>query len=521
MLYQNYIDYIPEAQGPDADAMRWLQESAPKLAIVHDGSSERVYRGLLLLRPDGCRWTMDGQALLADYSNAMAVIVDCVLAECEAASEPAKRRKEVAPLLKQLGKTKRLSSMPDIMAQVEVNARILEAAGVECGIRWVAESEIDAPGHYLGCDNGVLDLSTGALLTGPEAAACYVTRSVGYDYLPLAEIAAEPLAMCESLYNRAPNIATEVTEFLLRAQAWALRGRPPQWFISVYDYGQGNGGKTSLLKAATQTLGNAIDGNGYGAALDIDTLKGKTDKGQAGRASPELEAMAVARMGFVEEAAKQPMNTERLKWLTGQAEVTYRCLYRNPVTAAVQCMMFLASNALLRIDYQEPATLRRYLPIQVPELPVDQRNPAMAHAWNAADAATIPNRQALLALLVATGEGMTAPPTPPQALLDDADKHAADNLSAESQWVMEHITPGIDTDKLATTAVYAAYTAMMGKPPFGGGQHAKGRFTTEVTRRHGQSTQKTWLGGKTATAWHGLRLSDEAAAAIGRQDALR
>ena len=61
---------------------------------------------------------------------------------------------------------------------------LMARAGLDSGVAVRLSSELDPPGRYLGCANGVVDLDTGELLPPADAAACLITLAAVMPYAP-------------------------------------------------------------------------------------------------------------------------------------------------------------------------------------------------------------------------------------------------------------------------------------------------------------------------------------------------
>ena len=506
-------DALPMMLGPEGDMFRLLKVSEGRLLLsLPDLSVAAGASGELYILPDGVEggsgiWRLDRDALLELLTQANAWGRELAYRLDKEGEKPNARL--LARRLSYFG-TATGSRLDAAKAVGYAVAETALAAGLPPVPMLVIRSQqLDGDTRYLGCANGVLDLEGRGLLTGAAAAKCLVSRTTGVRYDPDAR---HPDA--DALWNP-PMLAGRDDELMIyvrQSLAWSLRGRPEKGMNLLVDTGSGQGdsGKTTLLAAVSQSLGE------YAATLNGDILRGRTSRdGGGGRATPELAPLVLCRFGYIEESNAGYVNAERYKMITGGGEITYRMLHRNPECRYVICSIWGASNGALRVDLSLDAESNRYRPIPMPHIPVELQKRHLQKAWQSDVRGHEARREALLALMVAECLGMPYPPRVPGAVLDMRQEHRAAGAGAMGEWVDEHIlvsdAPDLLENRLATSDAWRAYCLMS--------EGGKGVRQQDLTRRVNGTVapyppKLMRVGGKPKQGWQGLRLSDEAQRAL-------
>lgn len=300
---------------------------------------------------------------------------------------------------------------------------------------------LDADGRYLGAPNGVVDLQTGALLTGEQARACLVTRQLPDAYEPDAENREDARTDVEKLFAHLP---AEERDWLLRCVASALWGNPNRRVYRVV--GAPGGGKTTLLNALVNALGEYA-GNAPEGLLSDKAAYEKTGP------QPELELLGVCRVLIISDPVNA-LNPERLKRISGGDYFTYRALYSNTVVSRrASATVFMAANygRVPKLPMEDAGTRERIYTINFPAFPSAERDYDLGRRLNLPD-----RRQALAAMLIRYARFSRLPPDDTPVI--EAERATAKRLAIgeDGLWLEQHIKPSPE-NWLYTGELFEAY----------------------------------------------------------------
>ena len=229
---------------PDADCMRALRMHGDKLLCVKYEGAHMTLR----IVTAGWRWSEDPDAIGKLVGDAALQWAGDAL---RAKGISLRQTGEIARYAKKLrsdeGRQKALRSVGRVVE------RWRHDGALPNGLKVVKTGELDRDGRYLGAPNGIIDLDTGALLTGVEARSKLVTRQVPDPY--------DPNATHPDVDRLLGHLPEESRSFLVNALSHALRGKVSRRFYVLL--GPPAGGKSTLLEAVTAALGD-VKTNGYG-----------------------------------------------------------------------------------------------------------------------------------------------------------------------------------------------------------------------------------------------------------------
>ena len=499
--------------GPEGDAYRMVAAAGARMlvALANPRTAPGKAPSLLTLRDDDASltaglWQSNADADSGILSEANALGREWTEVQFRQDLDDGMEAKAAEGLRK--ARLRYLSRAPSVKAKEatllmpEVQ-RVGTRMGRDLPLRICDESKLDANPRYMGFRNGVVDLEELELLTGGAAADLLITITTGWDWDPDAWHAdADAVWNPPMLQGRDAELLTYVQQSL----AWSVRGLPDKAFNLLVDTGEGGGGKTTLLTAVGHALGQ------YGGSLDSDVLKSKAAKSDRGGATPELENLAIYRLGYVVEANQANVGAERFKSITGGDEITYRRLYGNLVSKMPTCSVWAAGNSALRVDLTAGAELLRYRPIPMPRIPDDKKDESLRTAFNPGVDERELRCTALLTLMITTLAGMDGPPAPPQAILDLAEEHRVAAAGTVGEWIRSHIVPvadgaGLEAARLSLRDAYEAFGKM--EPAAQKGMR-QAEFSKQVTAAHQIDSKQMRIAGKVARGWQGLTLTDDA-----------
>lgn len=302
------------------------------------------------------------------------------------------------------------------------------------------ESALDSPGRFIGAANGVIDLDTGALLTGQEAAKCLVSIAVPTRFLPDEDGA----VMAREARAALPaELDEETKSYLVREIAYSLRGHPSRRVVVIV--GPPRGGKTSIFTLLRRVLGP------YAVGVSQDALQGRGGKGGL---APELVQLMTARIGVMDEAESLQLSRGRLKAISGDSVISYRDLYQSQRDGVPTATLFMPLNQAPRFGMDDAGVFDR---IRVLEFPVLQ-NPQ--ERWVDLQAE---NAEGWLRLVVDSARNQN-PPEMPAVGMTLRDAMRDDELSEVGIWLRDCLKE--DPSGFVTTEqIWRAACAIAGVDP--------------------------------------------------------
>ena len=311
------------------------------------------------------------------------------------------------------------------------------------------ERELDRDMQYLGAPNGVIDLNTGALLTGEAARLKLVTHTIPDPYDPdAAHPAVEQLFLHLNPVER---------DWLLNSLGFALRGNPNRRALLIV--GKGGGGKSTLLSALSACLGN--DGTGYAGDMSEGALsRGKT---VSAGLNPEMAVFQSPHRIVLVGEENTLSNIGRFKRLTGGDNLPVRMPYeRQSSTKRVTATMIQAVNedTLPNLRLENEATFDRLRTLPYPSIPEDERDTDLGVTLVDNPKA----RQAMLALLVQRAAHNRRPPPDIPSVAELRREVQRESVGAGfHDWVTTSIvSTGIVNDILLTSDLWEAARAYAG-----------------------------------------------------------
>lgn len=227
----------------------------------------------------------------------------------------------------------------------------------------IPAEDFDADPWTLNCENGTLDLRTGALWPHDSAALCSKLAPVEYD-----AAAAAPL-FDRTLEQAMPD--AEVRAFFQRAVGYALTGDMSEDLLFIL-LGSGGNGKSTLLNAIANVLGD------YAGPAPKSLLM--TSK--HGAQSYELADLRGRRLVSVMELSQREyMDSSRLKSVVGGDRIIAARKYENQTAFTTQAKIFMPCNSKPRLNDDDEGAWRRIALIEFPTAFLgDERDRGMREA---------------------------------------------------------------------------------------------------------------------------------------------
>ncbi|MCH7334692.1 phage/plasmid primase, P4 family [Acinetobacter modestus] len=178
----------------------------------------------------------------------------------------------------------------------------------------VSVQSLDQDNNLLGCNNGVIDLTTGELL--PPSQDYRITYSTGVVYNGKAKC-----PVFEQTVSDVFNGDAEMIAFFQRIIGYIALGNPSEQLI-VIPYGSGANGKSTVFGAIRSALGN------YSRTTPSETFLTQGGKSSAGGAREDLLRLRGARFVYSSEPNEGcELREDLIKSTTGGEKIAARGLY--------------------------------------------------------------------------------------------------------------------------------------------------------------------------------------------------
>jgi len=192
----------------------------------------------------------------------------------------------------------------------------------------IKADELDNNPYLLGVENGVIDLRTGQLC--PPNADMHITKYTPIRYNPHAPTPKRWLQFLNEIFNG----DGDLIEFVRRVIGYAITGLTKEQCFFVL-YGNGANGKSTFINVLSQILGN------YAMSAPFNTF----EHGKETATGNDLARLNGARVVFASEVNEgSRFNTQRVKALTGEDEITARYLFKEFFTYRPRFKVFMAVN---------------------------------------------------------------------------------------------------------------------------------------------------------------------------------
>jgi len=312
----------PREANPSAAGRTSTSGSRPNFNLTQFGNAERLvhshgsnvrfcpaWKSWLVW--DGTRWRRD------EHDQIYRLATQTIRAM---GREAGNIEEELASIQKNYAK--RCESKSELDAMVSLAAKIGEVI--------VTTDQLDAPPMLLNCRNGVVDLSTGKLISHDDSKLNYLTRMAGTKYEPDAKCPLW-LKFLDRIFDRDAGMI----EYVQKIIGYSLTGQVSEKALFLF-HGDGNNGKTTLLETIRAILGD------YAGLVEIESLMKSNTDDTSLQTAARLYRKRFVTASEVEEGHR--FNESRVKKLTGMGRLTGRLLYSNPFEFDPEFKLFIDAN---------------------------------------------------------------------------------------------------------------------------------------------------------------------------------
>ena len=317
-------EHGPWARTPLGDAERLLTEHSEKLLIVFN-PEEANTASLRLLEGRSGLWRDDRpriEALLVQTARRW----DHTGFNTEAAR---KVRDWALKTASPAGQQKALDQVGAAYRSMEDRGE-RPAALTTCDVR-----DLDSKGEYMGTPEGVLDVTTGRLLSPKESRTKLVTLRIPDPY--------DPKAQHDGVEKILANFGLKDRQWFVRAMGCALRGYCQERIYLLH--GEGDAGKSTVIDGIDETLGEY--GHKMGSTAFTPDKWGTADKPEPSK----FEIAGGVRVAIIDEpklGADGAMAWETVKDVSGSQTGRARMLSLNPPKEGVASASWSGKGVLLR-----------------------------------------------------------------------------------------------------------------------------------------------------------------------------
>ncbi|AZS48177.1 DNA primase family protein [Microbacterium oxydans] len=384
----------------------------------------------------------------------------------------------------------------DLAAFLSIGSVRATVAGLK-PLLLVRAEQLDAEPDVLNVANGIVDLRTGEL--GRHDPARRMTKLAPVDYKPGAEHPDWKAAL-----KALPKQQRERIRFKL---GQAATGHQPDDDVVMFWLGVGANGKSTVLDAARETLGD------YAVMVPARLLVGNLNDHPT-----ELTTLKGVRLATAEELTEgHRLNVTVLKTLAGTAVITARRVHRDNISFRPSHSLVVNSNYNPAVTETDDGTWRRLEPIRFPYQYVgkpehDRQRKSDRNLRDRLRKGRAGRAEAVLAWLVSGARdwyaaGMSTPDAPERI---EADKRAWRHESDIILRFIDDCLVVVADEFTPATELYEVFRKWMDTQ---GQQVPSQRVFNERLVDHGELAGKVRrgmarVGGRPTKGWHGLVLGD-------------
>jgi len=225
-------------------------------------------------------------------------------------------------------------------------------------------NKLDSNGNLFSCNNGVLELRvisetdpTPRVIFRPGIPEDYLSFLAGYNFNEMPAIDYIPYDSTNPIYEEIYDFFNKIfpdralRDYVLRVLSSCLEGTNREQCYYTW-IGVGSNGKSKLVELMRYTFGD------YQTSLQSTVLTRK--RPESGAANPDIIAIKNRRFIYLQEPDySEPLNTSRMKQLSGEDMIEARKLYGDQEKFKVMGKLFMMCNKLPAVKTMDRGTWRR------------------------------------------------------------------------------------------------------------------------------------------------------------------
>ena len=225
-------------------------------------------------------------------------------------------------------------------------------------------NKLNSNGNLFACNNGVLELRvisetdpTPRVVFRPGIPEDYLSFLAGYNFNEMPAIDYKPYDPTNPIYIEIFDFFNKIfpdralRDYVLRVLSSCLEGTNREQCYYTW-IGVGSNGKSKLVELMRYTFGD------YQTSLQSTVLTRK--RPESGAANPDIIAIKNRRFIYLQEPDySEPLNTSRMKQLSGEDMIEARKLYGDQEKFKVMGKLFMMCNKLPAVKTMDRGTWRR------------------------------------------------------------------------------------------------------------------------------------------------------------------
>jgi len=225
-------------------------------------------------------------------------------------------------------------------------------------------NKLNSNGNLFSCNNGVLELRvvsetdpTPRVIFRPGIPEDYLSFLAGYNFNEMPAIDYKPYDPTNPIYEEIFDFFNKIfpdralRDYVLRVLSSCLEGTNREQCYYTW-IGVGSNGKSKLVELMRYTFGD------YQTSLQSTVLTRK--RPESGAANPDIIAIKNRRFIYLQEPDySEPLNTSRMKQLSGEDMIEARRLYGDQEKFKVMGKLFMMCNKLPAVKTMDRGTWRR------------------------------------------------------------------------------------------------------------------------------------------------------------------
>jgi hypothetical protein len=225
-------------------------------------------------------------------------------------------------------------------------------------------NKLNSNGNLFACNNGVLELRvisetdpTPRVIFRPGIPEDYLSFLAGYNFNEMPAIDYKPYDPTNPIYIEIFDFFNKIfpdralRDYVLRVLSSCLEGTNREQCYYTW-IGVGSNGKSKLVELMRYTFGD------YQTSLQSTVLTRK--RPESGAANPDIIAIKNRRFIYLQEPDySEPLNTSRMKQLSGEDMIEARRLYGDQEKFKVMGKLFMMCNKLPAVKTMDRGTWRR------------------------------------------------------------------------------------------------------------------------------------------------------------------